>query len=313
MVLRKKLAGCLIAVALGFGCQKQPTAPQQPQPSVKAKLSYSIINLRQLTFGPARDITPSWSGDGRWIAFASRRSGNYDIWLTTPEADTLIQVTRNRYHEVSPSWAPDSLSLAYIAYPEGSRGNIRITNPFSRITTQITYSSNSIRETPAWSPRGGYLAFCSFLSGNWDIWVISREGAIQRNMTRNQATDLAPSWSPGGELLAFSSDRSGNPDIWLLSMSTKSLRRLTFYPGNDDYPAFSPDGRYLVFSSSRARNPYGRNDLWLYSFETHRFKRLTDGDGNDIQPHWSPDGRSIVFVSNRGGGYHIWVLELAVH
>jgi Tol biopolymer transport system component len=63
-------------------------------------------NQRQLTF-TGRDASPAWSPDGKWIAFASDRSGNWDIWVIAATGGTAVQVTHNPSVETSPSWAGD--------------------------------------------------------------------------------------------------------------------------------------------------------------------------------------------------------------
>ena len=52
-------------------------------------------SARRLTDDKSEDVLPSWSRDGRWIYFGSRRSGDWQIWRMNMDNEQLEQVTRN--------------------------------------------------------------------------------------------------------------------------------------------------------------------------------------------------------------------------
>jgi Tol biopolymer transport system component len=52
-------------------------------------------STRQLTHGTTENVLPSWSRDGSWIYFASKRSGRFEIWRIPVGGGTVAQVTRN--------------------------------------------------------------------------------------------------------------------------------------------------------------------------------------------------------------------------
>jgi WD40 repeat protein len=50
---------------------------------------------RKLTSEPSNEVVPSWSRDGRWIYFASDRTGSYEVWKMPSTGGPRVQVTRH--------------------------------------------------------------------------------------------------------------------------------------------------------------------------------------------------------------------------
>jgi TolB protein len=88
--------------------------------AVDAPVSSASL-LQRLTFDPGFDSTPSWSPDGKTIAFVSDRDNNSEIYVVpaschaVPEgcAQQLQRVTRHPARDVAPVWTPDGLSLTF--------------------------------------------------------------------------------------------------------------------------------------------------------------------------------------------------------
>ena len=74
---------------------------------------------RQLLLDDARDIHPDWSPSGRQIAFASDRSGGFDIWILGIEKDDLRQLTSGPGTKSWPAWSPDGRSVMFTRFLEG--------------------------------------------------------------------------------------------------------------------------------------------------------------------------------------------------
>jgi Tol biopolymer transport system component len=77
---------------------------------------------------------------------------------------------------------------------------------------------------PTWSPDGEKIAFSSYRSGNWDIWVVPVVGGAPVQLTTHSADDYCPAWSPDGTQIAFHSDRSGNYDIWVTDAAVPTVK-----------------------------------------------------------------------------------------
>jgi TolB protein len=77
--------------------------------------------MRQLTDEKsATDWDPMWSPDGTRIAFASRRSGNADIWMINADGTHLVQLTSDPTEDYAPTWSPDGTKIAFTSKRTGA-------------------------------------------------------------------------------------------------------------------------------------------------------------------------------------------------
>jgi TolB protein len=60
----------------------------------------------QLTFGGADSVNPTWSPDGRILAFASRKAGNSNIYLIRSDGTGERSITKSGSNETAPAWSP---------------------------------------------------------------------------------------------------------------------------------------------------------------------------------------------------------------
>ena len=91
-------------------------------------------------------------------------------------------------------------------------------------------------------------------------------------------------------------------------------RNITEHPASDTEPTGSLDGSTLAFQTDRDGNLeiyYAENVADIIDFLPPALRRLTDHSAQDIQPALSPDGSKVAFVSDRGGGFDIYVQDLA--
>ena len=72
--------------------------------------------------------------------------------------------------------------------------------------------------SPVWSPDSRRLAFYSDREGNFDIYVMDRDGDNVTRLTDNGADDESPVWSPDGSQIAFVSFRLGNREIYVIDV-----------------------------------------------------------------------------------------------
>lgn len=68
-----------------------------------------------LTRNPAADRDGQWSPDGRQIAFASDRDGDYDIYVMEADGSDVRQLTNDPGDDTDPSWSPDGSRIVFIS------------------------------------------------------------------------------------------------------------------------------------------------------------------------------------------------------
>ncbi len=195
--------------------------------------------LVRLTMGDWDDIAPSISPDGSNLAFASNRSGHWDLYLMSLQDGSLSQLTSTVDYESSPSWSSDGLWLAYEAYPQADAyPNLDIwIRPIDPSGDPIRLTTDPAPDfSPAWSPSGRQVAFVSAREGDLDIWLADLDQTTKRfiNISRDPDNDDShPAWSPLGESLAWSSSAPddiqrlriwdpANPDISAASLEAGS-------------------------------------------------------------------------------------------
>jgi Tol biopolymer transport system component len=240
----------------------------------------------RLTYHPATDTNPTWSADGKYIAFESDRNGepyyDHDVFVMRSDGRNIRQLTFSNADDGDPAWG----WLNRIAFESGRTGNVDVWSikPDGKDERQLT-TSKSFDGDPAWSPDGERIVFTSARDdGDYEIYVMNADGTGQKRLTRSSGIDENPSWSPDGKRIAFDSNRDGNLEVYVMNADGSNVKRLTEHPALDALPSWSQDSRRIVFVSDRR----GKNRRAIFSMRADGtgVKRLTFGSF-DMSPDWA--------------------------
>ena len=267
-------------------------------------------NQIRLTRHPEEDKMPSWSPDGKKIAFVSMRNGGRNqIHVMDSNGENIRRITEGAF-DLNPAWSPDGRTIAYGGREMGEENRkIHLIAPDGTNRRRLAGDIQSWDMAAAWSPDSQRIAFLSS-RGIWgnEIYVMDADGTNQRRLTRDGWDDRHPAWSPDGSKIAFSAS-GGN--IFIVVMNTDGSDRkklpedmLNGVPMANAYPAWSPDGSKIAYSAGKV----GQIDGWeihLMNVDGKHLKRLTHPPkGSDYDPDWFDPATLPVFQT--GAQLTIW-------
>ena len=138
---------------------------------------------RALVHSTRIDTNPQISPDGRFLAFASDRSGAMEIWRTDADGGNAVQLTRFGRSAGTPRWAPDGSHIAFDLTDE-SGSDVWVMTGYGAQQRQLT--RDPAREfVPSWSHDGKWIYFGSLKTGLPQVWKVSPGGGTATQVTKN--------------------------------------------------------------------------------------------------------------------------------
>ncbi len=281
-------------------------------------------NLQKLTFGPGLEDEPTWSPDGKFLAYTTDERGNLDVVVQPLAGGEPLRIAGNDADEAQPAWSPDGSKIAFVssqdrggrihhllaagaltAWLAGRGGDVFVVPALGGAAAKLVENGYF----PAWSPDGKKIVFSSERAGKWDLWVVSSEGGTPQRLTDDTNIDYQASWSPDGKWIVYGSGTAAKFDLRVIPAGGGAPQSIDSGTRWVLRPAWSSDGRSLVYSGERE----GLVSVWRLPFAGLKTsappERVTVGAGADVAPAIDRGGR-IAFVTV-GGAPDIWEWSLS--
>ena len=152
-------------------------------------------------FNDARQ--PSWSPDGKWIAFQGFRDGVYHVWVVASDGGAQRALTSGPNDDREPVWSHDGTRVAFSSdRGDGGNYNVWVLDTRNGELTQVSKEPGD-HFMPSWSPGDTALAFISTRGGAQNVWTVGLASGAEHKLTdaKLPVRADAPSWGPNGDLL----------------------------------------------------------------------------------------------------------------
>jgi Tol biopolymer transport system component/C-terminal processing protease CtpA/Prc len=285
-----------------------------------------------LTQNVESDAYPLFSPDGQWIAFSSKRTGDWNLFAVPAEGGVPRQLTWHGAEEIPTGWSPDGRALLFSGRRDSANyGLFRV--DVRSLRTEVLCEDYARLHTPRYSPAGDRVVYGRYGfpwtrpryhgSAAMQIWILDPASHERHAVTRDEFQHLWTQFLPDGAHLVcvtvaeatpsvsrleevipkVTDSPARTPNLWEFDLEGRGRQRTFFVGGSVRFPTVATGSGDIAFEYDRdlwllragAKDP-ARIPLQVAGDEkqnTRRREKLTSGV-TEAEP--SPDGKRFAFA-----------------
>jgi TolB protein len=227
-------------------------------------------------------LSPSWSPDGKKVAYVSFETGRPAIFVQDLQTAQREQITNYTGINGAPAWSPDGKKLALVLSKDGNPEIYTLdllTRQLTRITTHF-----SIDTEPTWTADGAGIIFTSNRGGKPQIYLASTTEGYPQRLTFEGDYNARAQLTPDGKSIVMVHRRDGIFHIATQALETGTVKVLTTETSLDESPTIAPNGASLIY----ATKANGKGILASISLDAGTRFALPSTSGDVREPAWSP-------------------------
>lgn len=308
--------------------------------------STDYATTKQITHTAAAEKSLSFSPDGRTLAYASERTGNWQLFLAKIARDeeanfsnaTVIKeevlLPSSTIERTMPQFSPDGKELAFIE----NRTQLKVVNLETKKVRQVTDGSTWYDTSGGfsyeWAPDGKWFTLC-FIGNKHDpytdIGLVSADGGKITNLTNSGYTSESPRWVLDGNAIMFSTERYGmrahaswgsQSDVMLAFVNQDAFDKFNLSKEDYELQKELEKEQKKAEKEEAKENKKGKDEakkeevkpinVELAGIED-RIVRLTPNSSDLGDAILSKDGETLYYLAAFEDKFDLWKMDLRKH
>lgn len=277
---------------------------------------------KKLTEDEFSDFAPTWTPDGKQIAFMSNRYGNYQVWVMNTDGSARMPYSDIEGGINAFKISPDGKNMLYLR-------DVKL--------------ESTVLEKHSDLPKANAKKMDDLMYRHWNDWSDHKFSHIFiSSVTESKVKDgidimegemwdapLAPyfddseiTWSPDSKTIAYTCKKlygrkyavSTNSDIYLYNIETKETKNISENNiGYDKYPSYSPDGSKIAWMSMETPGyESDKERMFVMNLETGKQYYINENwDQNAHNYVWNEEGTELYFISGINATYQIYKVDIS--
>ena len=276
-----------------------------------------------LTLHEAQDMMPVWSHDGKYIAFASDRYGNFDVFVMPSSGGIPTRVTYNSAADFPFDFSPDNSQLIFGSSRNIQAANVRFYSPrlFQNLYTVPVAGGRPILISGAGMDRAHYNSKGSQIvfedrkgyedpwrkhhtsSVTRDVWTMDVKTSQYKKISNFEGEDREPVFSSDDQSIYYLSEKNGNQNIYKKDLGSSTEKQLSQFKINpvrhlsiskSNTLCFTNDGEIYTLADGGTPQKVA---VQIFNDGRQNVEKNVTVNGNVGEFALSPNGKEIAFVT----------------